>query len=142
IGWSVPMVGNTSVAATGLISTKPPSGVLGTTKVKNLVMEVFQSTKHHADATRVNQAVKTMTKLGNIPSTLINALNYDSMPLIHAAAEEVGSADDAEKLADALEDQDVLDNAKTAMFKRYHFTSDDQSPQVSADDFEFIAPSS
>jgi branched-chain amino acid transport system substrate-binding protein len=141
LGWDVPMVGDNSVAATGLISTDPPAGVLGTPVLDNLVMEVFNSTKKSADAELTNQAVEAMSKLGEIKASLILAYNYDTMPLVRAAAESVGSADDPAALAKALEDTAVTAKAKTAILSQYNFSSKSHGPNASGDEFQFISPS-
>jgi len=141
LGWDVPLVGNNSVSATALISTDPPSGVLGTPAVENLVMEIFKSTKKDPDATLVNEAVEAMTSLGEIKSTLILAYNYDSLPLIKAAAESVGSLDDPAAIAKALEDTAVTAEAKTAILGQYNFSAEAHSPHATGDEFLFISPS-
>lgn len=141
LGWGVPLVGNSSVAATGLISSDPPSGVLGTSAVENLVMEIFKSTKYDPDATLVNEAVAAMTAIGEIKSTLILAYNYDTLPLIKAAAESVGSLDDPAALATALEDSAVTAAAKTAILGQYNFTAESHTPHATGDEFLFISPS-
>lgn len=141
LGWDIPVVANNSVAATGLVSSPAPSGVLGTDQVKNLVMQVFTSTKYSASDTLVNDAVAAMKSIGKIRSTLILAYNYDSLPLVAAAAEDVGSLDDPEELAKALEDPEVQKSAKTAILKGYGFTKSSHSPNSSTDSFLFIPPS-
>lgn len=140
LGWDIPVIGNTSVSATGIISTEPPSGVLGTPVVKNLVMQTYRSTKFDAADTNVVEAVKTMKGIGAIKATLILAYNYDALPLVAAAAEKAGSAD-AKELAKALADPSVQEAADTAILKKYNFTADDHAPNPDADEFAFIAPS-
>lgn len=140
LGWDVPVIGNTSVSATGIISTEPPSGVLGTDVVKNLVMQTYKSTKFDEADTKVNEAVKTMKGIGAIKATLILAYNYDALPLVAAAAEKAGSTD-AKKLAEALEDPSVHEAADTAILKKYNFTAEEHAPNPDASEFAFIAPS-
>ncbi|WP_375385255.1 ABC transporter substrate-binding protein [uncultured Microbacterium sp.] len=139
LGWTVPIIGNTSVAATGLISTEPPTGVLGTAQVKNLTMQVFNSTVYNADDTAVNDAVKLMLQNGEIKSSLINAYNYDAMWLVKAAAESAGSLD-AQAVADALIDPAVQDAAKTVILTKYGFTSDSHAPHAATSEYAFIPP--
>ncbi|MEU6658802.1 ABC transporter substrate-binding protein [Streptomyces sp. NPDC046821] len=139
--WDVPIVANTSVSATSLISTPPPAGVLGTDQVKNLVMQVHKSTKHDANEAAVNKAVEAMKSLGKIRSTLIVACNYDALPLIAAAAKKTGSLDNPQALAKALEDKSVTDKAKTAMLNGYHFSATSHSPNADAGEFLFVEPS-
>ena len=139
LGWDVPIMGNTSVSATGLISTEPPTGVLGTDQVKNLTMQVFRSTKYDPDDSLVNDAVQLMTEAGEIKSSLILAYNYDAMPLVKAAAEKAGSLD-VEKVSEALLDSDVQDSAETAMLELYGFTKDSHTPHAKPSEFLFIAP--
>jgi branched-chain amino acid transport system substrate-binding protein len=141
LGWDVPIVGNNSVAASPVAGKLPPDGVVGTAQAKNLMMEVFQSTKYDPDATGVNDAVQTMLSIGPINASLILAYNYDAFPLIAAAAEKVGNADDASALAKALEDTSVTKDANTVILKQYGFTAESHSPNVGADEFLFIAPS-
>ncbi|MDL9979334.1 ABC transporter substrate-binding protein [Microbacterium sp. ASV49] len=139
LGWNVPIMGNTSVAATGLISTPPPTGVLGTDAVKNLTMQVYTSTKYDANATAVNDAVQQMLKAGDIKSSLILAYNYDSMFLVKAAAEKAGKFDTA-AIAQALIDPAVQKSAGTAILSLYGFTAAAHSPHVQPSDFLFISP--
>lgn len=139
LGWDVPIMGNTSVSATGLIATDPPAGVLGTDQVKKLTMQVFSSTKYNPSDSRVNKAVKQMRAAGDIKSSLILAYNYDSMFLVKAAAEKAKSLD-AQALAKALVDPSVLKAADTAMLGQYNFTAASHTPHAPAAEFLFIKP--
>lgn len=139
LGWDVPIMGNTSVAATSLIATEPPAGVLGTDQVKNLTMQVYTSTKFDENDTEVNEAVERMLDNGEILSSLILAYNYDSMALLKAAAEKAGSLEGVD-LAKALEDSSVLASADTVILREYGFTSESHGPHLSVDDMLFIAP--
>ena len=141
LAWDIPIAGNTSVAATGLVSTEPPTGVLGTSQVENLVMQVYQSTAYNADATATNEAVQAMLELGPIKATLILAYNYDAVILIKAAAESVGSADDPAALAKALEDESVTLEAPTAILNHYIFSADKHSPSAGPEEFRMIPAS-
>lgn len=141
LGWNVPVLADNSVSATGLISTPAPSGLLGTDKVRNVEMEVFPSTVYSKDDNTVNKAVDAMKKIGEIPSTLINAYNYDALPLVAAAAKKVGKADDPTALAKALEDPSAQHSAKVAVLQGYHFTAQSHEPNLDADGFLFIKPS-
>lgn len=139
LGWDIPIMGNTSVAATGLIATEAPEGVLGTDQVKNLTMQVFKSTKFNPDDTAVNDAVALMGESGDIKSSLILAYNYDAMLLVRAAAEKAGSLD-AEAMAAAMIDPEVQKAAKTVMLSNYAFSKDAHSPHASPEEYLFIAP--
>ena len=139
LGWNIPIIGNTSVAATGLISTAPPSGVLGTPAVKNLVMQVYKSTAHDDKATDVNDLVARMKAIDPIKATLIVAYNNDALALVQAAADKAKSTD-ATKLAEALLDPKVLESATTAVIDTYRFSADSHAANPSADEFAFIAP--
>ncbi|PTR23423.1 branched-chain amino acid transport system substrate-binding protein [Rhodococcus sp. OK519] len=140
LGWDVPLIGNTSVSSTNLVANEPPSGVLGTPEVKNLVSQVFTSTVYDPNNAAVNKMVDTMASLGTIPSTLIIADNYDAFPLVAAAAEKAGTTTDAEKLAEALESEEVQKNAATAFLARYNFTAENHGPNPTQDEMKFIAP--
>lgn len=141
LGWDVPVLADNSVSATGLMSTPPPDGALGTSQVKNVLMQVFHSTVADPSDKRVNDAVAAMKKFGEIPSTLINAYNYDALPLIAAAVESAGGTDDPAEVAKALEDPEVQQKAETVILREYHFTAEAHSPNSTADAFVFIKPS-
>lgn len=140
LGWDIPLIGNNSIAATGLISKRPPDGVLGTDAVKNLVMQVFASTKFDPDASGVNEAVSTMKSLGDIKASLILAYNYDTMALMAAAAEAAGSID-AKAMAAALETDAVTEAAGTVIIKKYNWTPDSHAANTDPDSLAFIEPS-
>lgn len=140
LGWEVPLIGNTSVSATNLIANDPPTGVLGTPQIKNLVTQVFTSTVFDPNNELVNTMVNTMASMGSIPSTLILADNYDAFPLVAAAAEKVGSSTDPKKLAEALETEEVQKNAKTAFLSRYNFSADNHGPNPNTSELQFISP--
>ncbi len=141
LGWDIPVAGNVSVAATGLVSTPPPSGVLGTAQVENLVMEVYRSTVFNPEAEVTNRAVQAMLSIAPIKATLILAYNYDAVMLLKAAAESVGDTNDAEAISEALEDPEVTKTAETAILNEYVFSSDHHSPAIAGDEFQFIQPS-
>ncbi|WP_313355796.1 ABC transporter substrate-binding protein [Microbacterium sp.] len=140
LGWDVPVMGNTSVSATGLIARPAPDGVLGTTQVKNLTMQVYSSTQYNPDDTAVNEAVERMVAAGDIRASLITAYNYDSMLLFKAAAEKAGGVDDVDALVKAMVDPEVQKTAGTAILSNYAFTAELHSPHVSPDQFTFIPP--
>lgn len=144
LGWDIPIVTNNSVAATGLISAEPPNGVLGTDQVENMVMQVFQSCVYLPEDEQneaTTEMIEAMSSIGTIETTLIQAYNYDALRLVAAAAESIGSSDDAEALAEALEDPEVQKAADTAVLPGYNYTADNHAPNVSDDAFAFVAPS-
>ncbi|MFE3291920.1 ABC transporter substrate-binding protein [Rhodococcus sp. NPDC059234] len=141
LDWNIPLIGNTSVSGTALVAKPAPDGVLGTPATANLVMQMFPSTVFDANDTAVNAMVTSMAAKGQIPSTLILADNYDPFGLVAAAAAKVGSSSDATKLAEALEDQQVLDTAKTAFLPSYHYTADSHAPNLTDDGYRFVPPS-
>lgn len=140
LGWDIPVMGNTSVAATGLIARPAPDGVLGSDQVKNLTMQVYTSTQYNADDEVVNKAVERMVAAGDIRSSLITAYNYDSMLLFKAAAEKAGGVDDIDALVKAMIDPEVQKSAGTAILSNYAFTAELHSPHVTPDQFSFIPP--
>ncbi|MDT2003736.1 amino acid ABC transporter substrate-binding protein [Rhodococcus opacus] len=140
LDWNIPLIGNTSVAGTSLVSKPAPDGVLGTPATANLVMHVMSSTVYDASDTAVNTMVDNMKAMGDIPSTLILADNYDALPLVAAAANKAGSSD-PEALADALENQEVLDSAETAFSPSYHFTAESHASKPGDEAYKFVPPS-
>jgi branched-chain amino acid transport system substrate-binding protein len=141
LDWNIPLIGNTSVAGTSLVATPAPDGVLGTPAVENLVLQVFPSTVHDPDDAPVNAMVDAMAAKGTIPSTLILADNYDPFGLVAAAADQVGGTGDPAKLAEALEDQAVLDAAQTAFLPRYRYSAESHSPNLDQDGYRYVPPS-
>lgn len=141
IGWNLPILSDDAVSATGLVSTPAPSGLLGTAFVRNLHLEMQASAVYDPKDARVKKAVAAMKTIGSIPSTLINAQNYDALPLIAAAAKRVGSAGDPSALAKALEDPAVQKNAKTAIWQTHNYTAKSHASNVGADGFRFVKPS-
>lgn len=141
LGWDVPVIGDGSVSATGLIATLPPAGVLGTPQVKNLVIQALKSSVKNPDDQAVNDAITAMTSIGEIKATLIMATNYDAVPLIAAAAEKAGGADDPEALAKALEEPTVQSAAKVAVLKKYNYSATSHGANLGAEEFAFIPPS-
>ena len=139
LGWDIPVMGNNSVSATGLIAVEPPTGVLGTDQVKNLTMQVFLSTKYDASNTKLVEAVDLMAATGPIKSSLILAYNFDAMWLVKAAAESAGALD-AKSLADALVDPAVQSSAQTIILTKYNFQKDVHSPHSDPSEFAFISP--
>ncbi|MBV0895748.1 ABC transporter substrate-binding protein [Microbacterium sp. NC79] len=139
LGWDIPIMGNTSVSATTLIATEPPTGVLGTDQVKNLTMQVFTSTKFDKNDAAVNDGVKHMVEAGDIKTSLILAYNLDAMWLVKAAAEKEGSLD-AEALVKGITDAQVQKDAGTILIKNYGFTPEKHSPSLGTDEFLFISP--
>src|SRR5699024_9206608 len=87
LGWEVPILGNNSVSASPATSAEPPTGLLGTDRVKNLRMQVFASTVQDPSDQAAVDAVELMAETGPIESTLILGYNYDTMWLLKAAAE-------------------------------------------------------
>ncbi|TVT61328.1 amino acid ABC transporter substrate-binding protein [Amycolatopsis rhizosphaerae] len=140
LGWNVPLLGNTSVSATSLVSSPPPAGVLGTPQVANLLMEVFKSTSFDPADQKVNAMVTTMSGLGKIPGNLVLAYNYDVFAMLAAAAKDAGSTDGA-ALAKSLEKPEVQQAAGTAVVSRYHFSSTSHAPNADPDAFTFVVPS-
>lgn len=140
LGWDIPVIGNNSVSATSLIATEPPTGVLGTSQVEKLTMQVFESTKYDPKAEKLNAAVKLMAETGTIGSSLILAYNYDAMWLLKAAAES-GNSLDAESLSTALVDEKVQKAAETQILPKYSFAKDAHAPHMAPEHFAFISPS-
>lgn len=140
LGWDVPVMGNSSVAATGLIATPAPDGVLGTDQVKNLTMQVYASTQYNPDDEKVNKAVEQMLAAGDIKSSLILAYNYDSMFLFKAAVEKAGGLDDPDAIVAAMVDPEVQKSAGTAILGLYAFAKDQHGPHLTPAEFSFIPP--
>lgn len=81
-----------------------------------------------------------MKSLGEIKASLILGYNYDTMALMAAAAEAVGSID-AKAMAKALETDAVTKAAETVIIKKYNWTSDSHAANPDTESMAFIEPS-
>lgn len=143
IGWTVPVLGDIAVAATDIVVTAPPAGLLGTPEVANLRMEVFQSTAYRAQDTQppaLNTMIQALSGQGSIPASLVLAYDYDGLQLLAAAAKKANTTTDAAALAKAIEGLGAGE-AQTGVFERYYFTATDHSPNEPAEAFTFTQPS-
>jgi branched-chain amino acid transport system substrate-binding protein len=143
LGWNVPILGDIAVAATDLISHNPPAGLVGTSAVKNLEFEVFQSTVSGTSTEKpkyTDAMVSAIEKQGTIPASLILAYEYDAVQLFAAAATKANTVTDAGAIAKAMVGLGTGD-VKTGVFSQYFFKSDDHSPNEPATAFTFAKPS-
>lgn len=139
LGWNVPLLGDTSVTSTPLVTNLPPNGLVGTSDVANLKIEVTKS----VDVTQANaatkKAVEVMKSMGAIKGSLNNCLNYDGVMLL-AAAGNYAKSTDAKAIAAALLKTEVNSNAGTAVYAVFPFTADNHQPQLPVDTHSFVAP--
>lgn len=140
LGWNIPVLADASSAATSLLSTAPPAGYVGTALVKNVKMEVMQSTVYTPSDAGVNIAVKAMNSLGKIEANLLLAFNYDAFPLVAAAAKAANSIDST-AIAGELVNPSVLARAHTVMLSRYNYTTASHDPHAAGSASSFISPS-
>src|SRR5699024_10410460 len=139
LGWDVPILANTSVAASPAISLDPPTGLLGTDAVENLNIQILVSTAQDAENDALVEAVDFMAEIGDLPSTLINGLNYDAMWLLKAAAEDAGSLD-PDAIAESLIKPEVQETAATVMISQYNFNAESHAANSDPSEFMFVAP--
>ena len=144
IGWNVPILGDTAVAASSNVIGAPASqgGLLCTPDVAKLKVLVFNSTVY---SKRAPVNLKTMiTNInfysnGHDPASLIFGYQYDSIQLIAAAAKQANSLDPT-KIAKALEHLKV-GSANTGVFPNYYFTPTVHAPNEPPSAFNFASPS-
>ena len=141
LDWDIPIIGDGPVASSGITSTNPPDGLLGTDDMKNLKFIVMRSTQFQAADERVNSAVATMAGIEDIQASLMLAFPYDSPYLIRAAVESAGTSTDPDALVKALEKPEVTADADTAIIANYGFTSKSHAPNVTPDEFSVVTPS-
>ena len=139
LGWDVPLLGETSVASTPLVTQEPPDGMLGTPEVKNLRIEVSAATVYDPGAEATNKAVEKMKELGGIKGAMVNVLGYDGVLLIAAGAKSAGSTE-PEAIAKALEDPNVNSNAGTAVYASYPYSSESHEPKLPRGTHKFVDP--
>ncbi len=103
---------------------------------------VYRSARNYDNPPEVKRAVTLMKGAGGLPAdaSLMEAYPWDAIHLIKAAADEVGSADDAQALARALEDPQVQSRASTIVLPTYAFTADLHRPTVTGEDFVLVPP--
>ncbi|WP_433377952.1 ABC transporter substrate-binding protein [Streptosporangium sp. CA-115845] len=139
LGWDVPLLGDTSVSSTPLVTQEPPVGLLGSPDLKHLKLEVTKSTVHDPSAEATNRAVKAMTSIGQIKGSMNNCLGYDAILLVAAAAKSANSTE-PEAMAKALEDPSVTSAAGTAVYSTYPFSADSHEPKLPLDTHSFAEP--
>jgi len=139
LGWNVPILGDTSVTSTPLVTTNPPDGLIGTPETKNLKIEVTRSVNAATASDATKKAVDTMASMGEIKASLNNCLNYDAVMLLTTAANHAKS-NDTKAVAEALLLPEVNTKANTAVYDTYPYTADNHQPQLPVDTHTFVAP--
>ncbi|GIH06693.1 branched-chain amino acid ABC transporter substrate-binding protein [Rhizocola hellebori] len=140
LGWNVPLLGDTSVTATPLVTQLPPDGMVGTPEVANLKLEIARSLDAATASAATKKAVEAMKAQGQIFGSLNNCFNYDAIMLLAAAGNNAKSSAPKELTA-ALLKPEVNANAGTAVYPAYPYLADNHQPQLSADSHIFVAPS-
>jgi branched-chain amino acid transport system substrate-binding protein len=144
VGWNVPILGDTAVAASSEVIGVPPSqgGLLGTPDVANLKVLVFQSTVYAAkESANLKTMIANINRYSNNndPSSLIFGYQYDSVMLLAAAAKQADSLKPA-AITKAL--THLKENsAKTGVFAQYHFNTTVHAPNEPPSAFNFATPS-
>jgi branched-chain amino acid transport system substrate-binding protein len=144
IGWNVPILGDTAVAASSNVIGVPASqgGLLCTPAVAKLKVLVFKSTVYSA-----KEPANLKTMIANInfysknhdPSSLIFGYQYDSLQLIAAAAKQANSLDPT-KIAKALQNL-KKGTANTGVFPNYYFNKTVHASNEPPSSFAFASPS-
>jgi branched-chain amino acid transport system substrate-binding protein len=141
IGWSVPILGDVAVAATDIVNTAPPKGLLGTPEEKTLKFQCFQSTVAQPNQpANLNTMISALKAQGPIPASLVLAYDYDGVQLLAAAAKAANTVTDTSAIAKAIENLKAGD-AKTGVFPRYYFSTTSHAPNEPANAFTFASPS-
>jgi branched-chain amino acid transport system substrate-binding protein len=144
VGWSVPILGDTAVAASSEVIGVPPSqgGLLGTADVANLKVLVFQSTVYSkSESPNLTTMIANINRYSNNndPSSLIFGYQYDSVMLLAAAATQAKSL---KPLAITKALTHLKENAaKTGVFAQYHFNPTVHAPNEPPSAFDFATPS-
>lgn len=139
LGWKVPILGDTSVTSTPLVTTMPPDGLIGTPDAANLKIEVTKSVNSATASEATKKAVQAMASEGSIKASLNNCLNYDAVMLLAAAANHAKS-NDTKAVAEALLLPEVNTKAGTAVYDTYPYTADNHQPQLPVETHTFVAP--
>lgn len=139
IGWDVPLIGETSVTASPQATTPAPDGLLGTDAVANLLIQVPRSMVPDEAGPDTAQMVEAMAEAGEITAPLTNALNFDAIMLLDAAADAAESTDNSD-IVEALYDNEVTSNASTGLYAEITYSADNHDSSVPADTFIFVPP--
>ena len=140
LGWNVPLLGDNAFMVSPVITTPPPSGMLGTANEANAKALVFASTAYSATQPQpVTDMINGMKAYGAIPAPLIVAYAYDAMVLGAAGAVAAGSTTDGAKIAAAIEKLPP-GGPKTAIFPAYHFSATSHAANIDPTAFAFVKP--
>jgi branched-chain amino acid transport system substrate-binding protein len=140
LGWKVPVIGDNAFMVSPVITTAPPSGLLGTTLEANAKALVFASTAYSATQPQpVTDMIAGMKAQGGLPAPLIVAYAYDAMILAAAGAIAAGTTTDGAKIAAAIEKL-TPGGPKTAIFPKYNFTATSHAANIDPSAFAFVKP--
>jgi branched-chain amino acid transport system substrate-binding protein len=140
VGWDVPVLGDTSVTASPLVTTEPPDGLLGTPAEENLRIQVTQSLVPSVAGETVAEAVEQMKATGELRSSLTNCQNYDAVILIAAMGNAAESTDPADMIEQLYDPEVTGPDSGTAIYAERTYSEDNHSPQVPADTHIFVEP--
>jgi branched-chain amino acid transport system substrate-binding protein len=142
LGWNVPILGDSSVAATSLISTGAPEGLLGTPEVANLKIQVYQCEVYKPAAEQranLNKIISTIKASGTIDTVITLAESYDGVQLLIAAAKQAGTVTDVAAIAKALETL-PSGSAATGIYANYAYSATSHAPTQPESEFAFVTP--
>jgi branched-chain amino acid transport system substrate-binding protein len=138
LGWNVPVVGDLTFALTPVITSKPPTGMLGTASEKNLYILAETSNVHSAhQSAALNGLITALEAKGPIPSELSVADWYDAVILAADAATAAGTTTNGASIAKALV-KIPHGKPKTAILPAYNYTRTSHS--VNSNAFTFVKP--
>jgi branched-chain amino acid transport system substrate-binding protein len=138
IGWNVPVLGDTAVVSSPVVTSPPPSGLLGTgleDQLKGLVYASAAYSPTQPEAlTRMISEIKT---LGPVEVPLTNSYTYDAVILAAAAAQAAGTTTDAAAISKAVE-QLPPGGPRTGMFAQYRYTPESHGNAPDPSAFAFV----
>lgn len=141
LGWTdVPLIADSTSAVTSLLSQPAPDGLVGTDATENVSVQVLAAAINGSEAVNAG-AVETMVDALKAQGEINLPLNvyfvYDGIMLAAAAAEQAGTADDAEKLATTLEGF-TGDEAGNWALSKYAYSADSHAVAVDPGSTEII----
>lgn len=140
LAWNVPLLGDGAVIASPVVTTPPPTGMLGTPMETNLRAMAYASTAYSPGQPQpVSDLIAGMKAAGGIPAPLTVAYAYDAVILAAAAAAAAGTTTDGAKIAAAVEKLPP-GGPKTAIFSSYRFSSASHAANPDPSQFTFIKP--
>lgn len=127
LGWlDVPVIADSTASVTSLLARSAPDGVIGTPAAEGVHVQVLTAAIIGAEEINpgaIDTMLAALAAQGELSMPLNTYFVYDAIMLAAAAAEQAGTIDDAEKLAQTLESFTGDEQGLWAL-SRYSYSAD------------------